>query len=101
VVAVVDVVHSANLGHGSRVGFEFVRDPVSKRVMGIYPDRGSKPDVRVRILRGDRFEVRDMAGRRVTASGEPVVAVDPAGGRHSLVLQAFETHAAADVEARR
>jgi hypothetical protein len=101
VVAVVDVVHSANLGHGSRVGFEFVRDPISKRVIGIYPDRGKKPEVRVRILRGDRFEVVDMAGKRVTESGEPVVAVDPAGGRHQLVLQAFETHAAAEVESRR
>jgi hypothetical protein len=101
VVAVVDVVYSANLGHGSRVGFEFVRDPISKRVIAIYPDRGKKPDVRVRILRGDRFEVIDMAGKRVTASGEPVVAVDPEGGRHRLVLQAFETHAAAEVESRR
>jgi hypothetical protein len=101
VVAVVDFVHSANLGHGSRLGFEFVRDPVSKRVIGIYPDRGRKSDVRVRHLRGDRFEVTDMAGRRVGTSGEPVVAVDPAGGRHALVLQAFATHAAADVKARR
>ena len=101
VVAVIDVVYSANLGHGSRLGFDFVRDPVSKRVIRVDPARGRSPDVRVRYLRGDRFEVTDKAGRRVGRSGEPIMAVDPLGGRHALVLQAFATNAAADVEARR
>ncbi len=100
VVAVVDVVHNANLGNGSRVGFDFVRDPVSKRVIGIEPARGRKSDVRVRRLRGDRFEVTDKAGHRVGTSGEAIMAVDPTGGRHALVLRAFDTRAAG-VEARR
>ena len=100
VVAVIDVVHSANLGHGSRLGFDFVRDPDSKRVIGVDPARGRSPDVRVRYLRGDRFEVTDKAGRRVGRSGEPIMAVDPTGGRHALVLRAFDTRAAG-VEARR
>jgi hypothetical protein len=101
VVAVIDVVHSANLGHGSRVGLRFVRDAASKHVTGIEADHGRRPDVRIRHLRGDRFEVRDMAGRRVAASGEPVVAVDRSGGRHALVLQAFETTTATEASARR
>ena len=101
VVAVVDVVYNANLGHGSRLGFDFVRDPVSKRVIGIDPDRGRTSDIHVRHLRGDRFEVTDKAGRRVGKSGEPIMAVNSAGGRHALVLRAFATHAAADVDARR
>ena len=37
VVAVVDVVHSANLGHGSRLGFDFVRRP------GHQDDHGDRP----------------------------------------------------------
>jgi len=100
VVAVVDVVHNANLGNGSRVGFDFVRDPVSKQVIGIKPVRGRRSDVRVRRLRGDRFEVTDKAGQRVGTSGEAIMAVDPTGGRHALVLRAFATRAAG-VEARR
>lgn len=93
VVAVVDVVHSANLGHGSRLGIAFVRDPDTKRVTGIVPDRGSKPDIQIRQLRGDRFEVTDRTGRHVTTSGEPIITVDRAGGRHQLVLRAFATKA--------
>jgi hypothetical protein len=93
VVAVVDVIHSANLGHGSRLGIALVRDPDTKRLIGIEPDRGSKPDIRVRQLRGDRFEVTDRTGRHVTTSGEPIITVDRAGGRHQLVLRAFATKA--------
>jgi fibronectin type III domain protein len=100
VVAVVDVIHTANLGHGSRLGIAFVRAP-DKRVTGIVPDRGSKPDVRVRHLRGDRFEVTDRTGRHVAASGERMVVVDPGGGRHDLVLRAFATNTASAVSARR
>ena len=57
VVAVVDVVHSANLGHGSRLGFDFVRDPVTRTITGIAPARGGKADIRIRQRRGGRFEV--------------------------------------------
>jgi hypothetical protein len=95
VVAVVDVVHSVNLGHGSSLGIGFVRDPVTKQVTGIVADRGSKPDIRVRQLRGDTFQVTDRTGRRVIASGERMVISDGRGGRHDLVLHAFATNAAA------
>jgi hypothetical protein len=100
VVAVVDVMHSANLGHGSRLGIGFVRDPVTRRMTGIVADRGPKADVRIRHLRGDRFEVRDKAGRKVMTSGERIVVVDSAGGRHDLVLRAFATKAASQVSTR-
>ncbi len=101
VVAVVDVVHSANLGHGSRLGIEVVRDPDTKQVTGIAAARGSKSDIRIRRLRGGRFEVTDKTGRHVTTAGQPIVAVDSRGGRHQLVLHPFATNAASTVSAGR
>ena len=101
VVAVVDVVHSANLGHGSRLGIEFIRDPDTRAVTGIAAARGSKPEIRIRQRRGGRFEVIDRTGRHVIAAGEPTVAVDATGGRHQLVLRGFATNAAATAPARR
>jgi hypothetical protein len=101
VVAVVDVVHTANLGHGSRLGIEFVRESDTREVTGIVAARGPKPEVRIRRLRGGRFKVTDRTGHRVTAAGEPVVAIDSRGGRHQLVLHAFATNAASTAAARR
>ena len=101
VVAVVDGVHSANLGHRSRLGIKLVRDPDTRLVTGIAAARGPKPDIRIRRLRGGRFEVTDRTGRHVTMSGEPIVSVDPVGGRHQLVLHAFATNAASTVSAGR
>jgi hypothetical protein len=101
VVAVVDVVHSANIGHGSRIGFDFVRDPVTRTITGIAPARGGKADIRIRQRRGGRFDVIDRRGRHAAMDGEPVVAVDANGGRHQLVLRAFSTNAASIASARR
>ena len=101
VVAVLDVVHSANLGHRSRLGIRLVRDPDTMQVTGIVGARGPRPDIRIRRLRGGRFEVTDKRGRHVTTSGEPIVAVDGRGGRHQLVLHAFATNAASTVSADR
>jgi hypothetical protein len=98
---VVDVVHIANLGRGSRLGIDFVRDPVSRRVTGIVADRGPKADVRIRHLGGGRFEVTDRVGRHVTAPGEPVLAADSVGARHELILRAFATKAASPVSTAR
>ena len=100
VVAVLDGVHSANLGHRSRLGIKLVRDPDTRQVTGIDAARGPRPDIRIRRLRGGRFEVTDKTGRHVTRSGEPIVAVDARGGRHQLVLHAFATNAAAAVTVR-
>lgn len=101
VIAVVDVVHSTNVGHGSTLGLGFVRDPASRSITGIVADRGPSADIRIRRLRGGRFEVRDKAGSRVVADGDPVTVTDGTGGRHSLVLRAFATNAASRVVTRR
>jgi hypothetical protein len=101
VVAVVDVVHSANLGSGSSFGISFERPPHSRDVTGIVADRGSTAEIRVRKLRGHRFRVEDRRGAHKSDSGEPVVIIDSAGIRHELVLHAFEGKAASAVSARR
>jgi hypothetical protein len=101
VVAVVDVIHTANIGSGSHLGIGFVRDPASRRVTGIVAERGQAADIRIRKRRGGRFEVTDPVGRHITTSGEPVVTVDSVGARHQLVLWAFATKAASPVSSRR
>jgi hypothetical protein len=100
VVAVVDVVHTVNLGQGSRLGIRLERAPGNKVVTGIVADRGKAADITIRQLGGGRFAVRDTRGRHVTKSGEPVVVV-AAGGRHELVLWAFATNTAAPVASTR
>jgi hypothetical protein len=97
VVAVVDVVHIANLGHGSRLGLRFEREAGTRQVTGIVTDRSRDAEIRIRHLRGGRFEVKDKSGRHVTMSGEPIVAIDARGVRHQLTLQAFATNAASPV----
>ena len=101
VIAVVDVVHTANVGHGSNLGIALVRAPGSRVVTGIVADRGSQADVRIHRMRGGRFRVTDKTGRHVVADGEAVVVVDSLGVRHSLVLHAFATNAASRVASRR
>jgi hypothetical protein len=101
VIAVVDVVHTANIGHGSKLGISFVRDENARRVSGIVAERGGQADVRIRRLRGGRFAVTDKTGRTVVEDGDPVVVVDSKGIRHSLVLRAFATNAASSVASRR
>lgn len=93
VIAVVDVVHTTNLGHGSRLGIGFIRTPGSRVVTGIAADRTANADIRIQLLPGGRFSVRDGAGRHVTSSGEPLIVVVQ-GVRHELVLHAFATNAA-------
>ena len=99
VLAVVDVVHTANLGGGNRVGLSFVRAPGSRVVTGIVADKSSNADIRIRLLPGGRFAVRDGAGRHMTQSGDRIIAV-VGGVRHELVLHAFETNAATPVARR-
>jgi hypothetical protein len=101
VVAVVDVVHVANLGHGSRLGLGFVRAPGNRQLTGIIADKGSTADIRIRQLRGGRFEVTDRFGTRTIASGDPIITTDSVGARHELVLRAFATNPASAVTSRR
>jgi hypothetical protein len=101
VVAVVDVVHTANIGHGSNLGIAFVLAPGSRQVTGIVADRGPDADIRIRHLRGGRFEVKDRSAKRIVTDGEPVVVPDSVGVRHTLVLRAFATNPASQVASRR
>jgi hypothetical protein len=101
VIAVVDVVHTANVGYGSKLGIGFVRDPGTRRVTGIVADRGPTADLRIRRLRSGSFEVRDKTSKRVAEDGETIVVIDSVGVRHGLVLRAFETSAASRVASRR
>jgi hypothetical protein len=101
VLAVVDVVHTANLGRGSKLGVAFIRDGRDNQVTGIVADPHPMADVHIRPLRGDRFEVTDRLGRRIVSSGASVVIADAVGGRHELVLRAFDTNAASAVSGRR
>ena len=94
VLAIVDVVHTANLGYGSKLGIGFVRDPLSKRVTAVVADRSPTADIRIRHRGGGRFVVTDRHGRHVATDGEPVMAVDSVGARHEVVLRAFNTKAA-------
>ena len=101
VIAVVDVVHSANVGHGSTLGIGFLRDPAARTITGIVADRGKTADIRIRRRRDGSFVVRDRSGRHEVAEGDAVVVTDGTGGRHSLVLRAFDTNAASEVARRR
>jgi hypothetical protein len=100
VVAVVDVVHTANLGHGSKTGIRFVKDPSTRRLTGLIADRGPEADIRIRHLGGGRFVVRDRLGRRIATAGESIITADSVGVRHELVLRAFDTKAASQVTSR-
>jgi hypothetical protein len=100
VIAVADIVHTANIGHGRNLGIAFTRD-ASRRVTGIVADKGKDADVRIRRLRGGAFEVVDRTGTHHVGDGDPVVVADSVGVRHSLVLRAFATNAASEVASRR
>jgi fibronectin type III domain protein len=97
VVAVVDVVHTANLGYGSRLGLGFVRAQPRGMVTGIVSDRSRRADVRIRHRGGDRFEVTDKAASHVATSGEPVMIVDSLGARHQVILRRFRGATASPV----
>jgi Fibronectin type III domain/von Willebrand factor type A domain len=101
VIAVVDVVHTANIGHGSELGLSLELDPQTRRMVGIVAAKGPAADVRIRHRRDGTFVIRDRVGRRDVADGEPVVIADAVGVRHTLVLRAFETNAASSVATRR
>jgi hypothetical protein len=94
VVAVIDVIHTINLGSGTSVGIRLVRAPHSRVVTDVVADKGRKADFRIKRKRGDRLEVTDRDGRRVVESGEPVVVTDTLGSKHELTLRAFATNSA-------
>ena len=101
VVAVVDTVHSANLGGGSDLGLALLGGPYARQLEGISAAKGKNADVRIHKLRGDKFRVTDKRGNQEVHSGEPVVVESRNGVRHELVLRAFEGRAASGVTVRR
>lgn len=96
VVAVVDVVHTANLGHGSRLGIGFVHARPGGPITGVVADGSRDAELRIRHRRGDRFEVTDRRGRHIAMSGEGIVAIDSRGVQHSVVLRRFSGSTASD-----
>ena len=101
VLAVLDGVHSANIGKRSRLGIEVVRPEGSRQVSEIVANRGKKADFRVTMRRGGQFRVTDKARSQDVASGDMVIVVDSIGVRHQLVLHAFSTKSASAVATRR
>ena len=101
VIAVVDVVHTTNLGHGSKLGIGFVRARPGGPVTGIVADRTGNADVRIRHRGGDRFEVTDRVDHHVAMSGQPVITTDSLGVRHEVVLRRFRTATASTVSSHR
>jgi hypothetical protein len=101
VIAVVDVVHTANIGHGSTLGISFVRPPGGREVTGIVADRGRTAEIRIRRKRRGGFTVTDRTGSREVEDGSALVVADGNGVRHSLTLRAFATNAASRVATRR
>ena len=83
VVAVVDVIHTRNLGHGSSFALAVKPDGVDKV-------RGGRSDIRIRYLGKERFRVFDRNDRKQEASaGVPVRVIDGRGTSHELVLWAL------------
>ena len=63
-LAVVDVVHTANLGYGRKLGLGFVRSGSTAGVTDVVAEKGKAADIKIRNLGGGRFEVTDPAGKR-------------------------------------
>jgi hypothetical protein len=101
VLAVLDNVHTANLGRGSRLGIEVVRRPGSREPTEIVANRKKTADFRITPRRGGRFVVTDKNRKQEVMSGDSIVVVDGIGVRHELVLHAFSTKAASTVATRR
>jgi hypothetical protein len=97
VVAVVDVVHTGNLGYGSRLGIRFVRAAPGGAITGIASDRGRNADFKIRHRGGDEFELTDKRGKHLVTSGEPFVAIDSLGTRHQVLLRRFRGRTASAI----
>jgi hypothetical protein len=101
VLAVLDNVHTANLGRGSRLGLDVVRRPGSREPTQIVANRKKNADIRIKPRRGGRFVVIDKNRSQEVGSGDAIIVLDAIGVRHELVLHAFSTKAASAVATRR
>ena len=94
VVAVADVVHTANLGHRNSFAIDLKSNGITR------VKRGSA-DIRIRYLGGEQFEVEDVRRKQEVTAGSPTRVVDGRGNTHELVLWAFATPSAAAEASRR
>src|SRR3954452_7671878 len=92
VVAVVDVVHTRNLGHGSSFA-------IAVKPEGLDKVRGGRADIRIQYLGKERCRVFDRGARKQEGTARiPLRVVDGRGTSHELVLWAFATPSAAGAE---
>jgi hypothetical protein len=94
VVAVVDTVHSANLGGGSNLGLALLGGPFARQLEGISAAKGKKADVKIHnssvAYPVPRPPTSVPAARDVHASGEAVfVESARTASANELVLRAF------------
>ena len=78
-----------------------VHSPGDKRVTDVIADRSKTSDLKIRNLGNGRFEVTDRHGKHQATEGVPIIATDSLGGRHEVMLRAFNTNAASPVASRR
>ena len=102
VLAVVDVVHTANLGRGSKLGIAFIRSPKDNRVTGVVANprperRRPRPPHRTGPLRGHGPARSDGSRPRGNRSWSSTPSVDAS----DLCSAAFDTNAASQVSSRR
>jgi hypothetical protein len=100
VIAVVDSVHTANLGSGRNLGISFVRAVPHGPFTGIVADRGPQADIRIRHRGNGRFVVSSGSEHVTTTDGVPVI-VGAQGIHHEVVLRAFSTRTATLAPGRR
>ena len=67
----------------------------------VVADMSKASDLKIRNLGNGRFEVIDRHGKHQATEGVPIMAMDSLGGRHEVVLRAFNTNAASPVASRR
>ncbi len=86
---------------GGLVGLSFVHAPNDKHVTDVVADKSKTSDLKVRNLGNGRFEVTDRHGKHQATAGVPIIATYSLGGRHEVMLRAFNTNAASPVASRR
>jgi len=90
VTAQVDRFPSVTLGRGPRVGLRFLRLGRDQQMIGVAPDEGRRPEIRINFRGGEKFDV-DAPGWHVrTAAGREVRVTDRGGEVHTLVVGAFD-----------
>ena len=67
----------------------------------VVAEKGGAADLKIRNLGNGRFEVTDRHGKHQVTAGVPIIATDSLGGRHEVMLRAFNTNAASPVASRR